>query len=427
MPSKGGSRQSYGQADAAPAGPTATVLQAVVGSARAVAMEATSPVGNRDTVPVGPLVDDHPPVDSPAWVELYASALAQYREQRASREREQEQAQQLWDEFLRLQGQDVPEGERSLVTNEALHRELKRLAMTAEAASYERENVIGDPNQTFGIEIEFDGANPNAVARALHEAGLASSPRQEAYHSTSRVPGKWTVEHDATVAGEVVSPILQDTPETWAQLERVCQILQAQGARASGRTGGHVHVGVDSAGMDHDVNKFRRVARMCAWAEDLMYRLAAATGQRGRTHRGSTNGYRWCGPMGSGQFEEVQGLSDLANRVGSSHSVGLNFGNILERNRTIEYRYFDSSLDPARLQANIKLACWITKRASILPDSAIPTERVRLGSHADGQVTDSNDGLLRRFADTIFVRPQDKLKLYWLFQRSAWQPARRAA
>ena len=52
-------------------------------------------------------------------------------------------------------------------------------AMTAEAATYESENVIGDPNQTFGIEIEFDGANPNAVARALHEAGLASSARQD--------------------------------------------------------------------------------------------------------------------------------------------------------------------------------------------------------------------------------------------------------
>jgi hypothetical protein len=278
MPSKGGSRQSQGRTSSAAVGPAATVLQAVVGSAQAVAMEATSPVGNLDAVSVGPLVDDDPPVDSPAWVELYASALAQYREQREQTEREQEQAQQLWDEFLRLQGQDIPEGERSLVANEALHRELKRLAMTAEAASYERENVIGDPNQTFGIEIEFDGANPNAVARALHEAGLASSARQEPYHSTSRVPGKWTVEHDATVAGEVVSPILQDTPETWAQLERVCQILQEQGARASGRTGGHVHVGVDSAGMDHDVNKFRRVARVCAWAEDLMYRLAAATG-----------------------------------------------------------------------------------------------------------------------------------------------------
>ncbi len=373
------------------------------------------------------VLDDDPPVDSPEWAELYTRALARHREERARIDQEQAAAQQLWEEFLRFQGEEIPEGERSLVANEALHRQLKRLAMTANAASYERENVIGDPNQTFGVEIEFDGADPNAVARALHESGLASSPRQEAYHSSSRTPGKWTVEHDATVTGEVVSPVLHDTPETWAQLERVCQILQAHGARATGRTGGHVHVGVDSAGMDHDVNKFRRVARVCAWAEDLIYRLAAATGQRGRSHRGSTNGYRWCGPMGAGRFEEVQGLSDLASSVGSSHSVGLNFGNILDRNRTIEYRYFDSSLDPARLQANIKLACWVTKRAAELPDSSIPQERIALGSHRSPRDPDDGDRLLRRFADLIFVRPKDKLKLYWLYQRSAWQRTRARA
>src|ERR1700737_4718324 len=114
MPSKGGSRQSQGRASSAAVGPAATVLQAVVGSARAVALEATSSAGDLDAVPVAPLVDDDPPVDSPAWVELYASALAQYREQREQTEREQEQAQQLWDEFLRLQGEDIPEGGRPL-------------------------------------------------------------------------------------------------------------------------------------------------------------------------------------------------------------------------------------------------------------------------------------------------------------------------
>jgi hypothetical protein len=150
-----------------------------------------------------------------------------------------------------------------------------------------------------------------------------------------------------------------------------------------------------------------------------------ATGQVRRRVAG--NGYRWCGPMSASRFEDAQSLSDLATRVGASHSVGLNYGNVLDARRTIEYRYFDSSLDPARLQANIKLACGTTKRCSSLPDSAIPTERVRLGTHSTGQAQDSGDRLLRRFADLVFVRPQDKLKLYWLFQGSAWQPARRAA
>jgi hypothetical protein len=425
MPSKGGSRSTAGQQAAAP---VAAVIQAVV----AAPVSAGGAVGASertamalDELAFGPVLADEPPADSPEWADLYAQAQARVIAERRRLEQEQRHAQRLWEEFLRAQGESVPEGERSLATDDQLHEQLQRLARTSAAAEYERENVIGDPNQTFGIEIEFDGADPHTVARALHEAGLASSPYQQGYHS-HREPVKWVVERDSTVTGEIVSPVLRDTPETWAQLERVCQILRDHGARTTTRTGGHVHVGADSANLDHDVNRFRRVAKVCAWAEDLMYRLAAASGRSGRQHRGAGNGYRWCGPMGSGRFEEAQSLSELAYQVGSSHGVGLNYGNILDQRRTIEYRYFDSSLDPARIQANIKLACWITKRAAELPDSAIPTDRHRLGSHSSGQSSDQNDGLLRRFADLVFVRPADKLKLYWLYENSAWQRSRAA-
>jgi hypothetical protein len=442
MPSKGASRATHqaGTATIAPvAGPAVVVrpatreamvnvaepIQAVVGAP--IAAGGATALARAEAVPVVPFVPEleDPSVDTPEWADIYARCVERNRDEREHIDREQVEAQRLWEEFLAAQGESVPEGERSLVANDDLHRQLLQLARTS-GGEYESENVIGDPNQTFGVEIEFDDADANAVARAFHAAGLASTPNVQGYHS-HREPGKWVVERDTTVNGEVVSPVLRDTPETWAQLEQACSILRENGARVTARTGGHVHVGADSAGMDHDVGRFRRVANACAWAEDLMYRLAAATGRGGRRHRGAGNGYRWCGPMGAGQFEQAQSLSELASRVGSSHSFGLNYGNLLESRRTIEYRYFDSSLDPARLQANIKLACWITKRASTLPDSAIPTERVPLGSHAEGQVSDSGDGLLRRFADTIFVRPQDKLKLYWLFQRSAWQPARRTA
>ena len=420
MPSKGGRRSSAPEGDAF--APVATVLQASVGSVvsagPAVAFAGAESERDLEVLPA-----DEPPTDTPEWAELYAQAHARFMADRKRIEREQLQAQQLWQEFLRSQGEELPEGERSLAADDNLHQQLQRLARTSSAGEYERENVIGDPSQTFGIEIEFDGADPNVIARALYDAGLAATPHQEGYHSSQRVPGKWVVERDATVTGEVVSPVLQDTPETWAQLERVCQILREQGAHATTRTGGHVHVGADSANLDHDVNRFRRVAQVCAWAEDLMYRLAAATGRGGRRHRGAGNGYRWCGPMRSDDFEQARSLAELASQVGSSHGVGLNYGNVLDRMRTIEYRYFDSSLDPARLQTNIKIACWLTKRAAELPDTAIPAERHRLGSHAANPSSDQGDQLLRRFADLIFIRPKDKLKLYWAYQRSAWQAA----
>ncbi|HVA86411.1 MAG TPA: amidoligase family protein [Candidatus Saccharimonadales bacterium] len=438
MPSKGGRSTSEARTNSAAIAPAAgpavapretTVVMMEAESIRAVMGAPVSggaaPMAEEEPIAFVPILDDDPSTDTPEWADLYAQSVSRHRDERERIDREQSEAQGMWEAFLATQGAEVPEGERSLTTNDELHRQLLELARSS-GGQYERENVIGDPNQTFGVEIEFDGADPTTVARALHAAGLSTSPSQRGYHAP-RQPGEWVCERDSTVTGEIVSPVLRDTPETWRQLEQVCSILRDNGARVTARTGGHVHVGADSAGMDHDVGRFRRVANACAWAEDLMYRLAAASGRGGRRHRGAGNGYRWCGPMGTAQFEQAQSLGELASRVGASHGVGLNYGNILDGRRTIEYRYFDSSIDPARLQANIKLACWITKRASTLPDSAIPTERVRLGSHASGQVADTSDNLLRRFADTIFVRPQDKLKLYWLFQRSAWQPARRAA
>jgi len=334
-------------------------------------------------------------------------------------------AHRNWEAFLETERRAVPEAERSVVENEQFHQELRRRARSEEATAFETEQVIGDPNQTFGVEIEFDGADPNVVARALYDAGLVPSPHQQPYHGP-RQEGMWALERDVTVTGEVVSPILRDTPESWEQLRCVCEILQAHGARTTTRTGGHVHVGCDSANLDHDVDQFRRVARVCAWSEDLIYRLAAATGSRGRSHRGGRNGYQWCGPMrGNQRFENANSLEDLSYRVGNSHGVGLNFGNITNSRRTIEYRYFDATLDPVRLQANVKLACWITKRAGSLGETDIPDERVPLGSHASPRDPDDGDRLLRRFADTIFVRPRDKLKLYWMYEHTNWQRTRR--
>ena len=411
MPSKGGSRVSRGRGAGGHTSPIAAVVAEAAGAPAAAVVAAASA---------------DPPVDTPEWARLYGQAVARYEQDRARRDREAAESQALWDQFLAVQGEAVPAGESSLSTNDELHERLMELAR-GHTSEYQREDVIGDPNQTFGVEIEFDGADPNAVARALHAAGLSANPTQEGYHSGRRQEGMWTVERDATVTGEIVSPILTDSPQSWDQLQRVCEILRQHGARVSARTGGHVHVGCDSANLDHDVDRFRRIASVCSWAEDLMYRLAAGTGRGGREHRGAGNGYRWCGPMRSGQFEQAATLSDLSYRVGASHTVGLNYGNILDTRRTIEYRYFDSSLDPVRLQNNIRLACWLTKRAAELPDSAIPSDRAPLGTHAGAPATNDGERLLRRFADLVYVRPQDKLRLYAQYQRSAWQQLRRAA
>src|SRR5205814_2894963 len=87
---------------------------------------------------------------------------------------------------------------------------------------------------TFGLEFEFAAADAHWVAAELHARGLTASPEPDTYHG-ERVRGLWTVEQDRSVTsvfengsapayvvgGEVVSPPLRDTPETWLQVATV--------------------------------------------------------------------------------------------------------------------------------------------------------------------------------------------------------------
>jgi hypothetical protein len=42
-----------------------------------------------------------------------------------------------------------------------------------------------------------------------------------------------------------------------------------------------------------------------------------------------------------------------------------------------------------------------------------------MGTHS--RRADERDRLLRRFADLVFVSPRDRLKLFWVYERSEWQ------
>src|ERR1700687_5581 len=163
MPSKGASRTTNHSTTAtiAPvAGPAVVVrpsstqavlaepapIQAIVGAPLA----AGAATVQAEAGAAAPFVPDirEPAVDTPEWADVYARSVERHRDERERIDREQAEAQQLWEQFLEAQGAEVPEGERSLTTNDELHRQLLRLARTS-GGEYERENVIGDPNQTL--------------------------------------------------------------------------------------------------------------------------------------------------------------------------------------------------------------------------------------------------------------------------------------
>jgi len=221
------------------------------------------------------------------------------------------------------------------LADDAAFQELYRQARQGNLP-YEYENVLNGSNNTFGVEIEFSGGDRAAIARELYERGLIPEPRQVSYHA-NRQPGMWSFETDASVrdGGELVSPVFRDTPETWRQIEEVCEVVRRHGGRATASCGGHVHIG--SGPLDHEREHWQRLVRLCRENEDLIYRIAAGGESRGR-HRGT----HYTVPLTRISTMDLQ-------RTG-------HYGAVNARQYTVEFRYFNGTLDPRQIQTNIRLA-----------------------------------------------------------------------
>ncbi|MCC7078881.1 MAG: amidoligase family protein [Acidimicrobiia bacterium] len=231
---------------------------------------------------------------------------------------------------------------------------------------YMREDATGglggrDGGRAFGVEIEFDiepGRDRRealrAIGRDLHAAGITPQADQTHYHEGRRGYRNWRFERDATVDGEIVSPIMYDTPETWRQLATVCDIVRRHGGRATARTGQHVHVGVGD--YDHTVENHNRLLDVFDSYQDVIYRLAQNPERR--RHRGT----HWCTPnrvpaSGYASTTHVQNRN-------YGHHLGLNFQSVNGRQTDhVEYRMWDSSLDPGVIQAQVNLSLGMTEAA----------------------------------------------------------------
>lgn len=345
-------------------------------------------------------------------------------------ERERRERLARWEEYQRQHGDGI-----FLTRDEEAFNNLYEMARDGSNVEYQYEGALGGSENTFGIELEFTGANLNTVARELHAAGLVPSPTCNRYHA-SRVPGMWAVERDGSVSsgdigGEVISPVLRDTPETWRQLEKVCEIVRRNGGRVDMRCGGHVHVSADP--LDERTWRWMRLARLVGGFEDVLYRVAAG-GESGGGHRGEGGGFSYAAPMpaASDRFFRDRRVDPhtLISELSPNRYYGLNLKNVGQGNKnTVEFRHFNGSLDPKQIQANVKVANALVHAAQSLRKNRagtreraqlIPDRPTRLGETSRRADTDGHDQV-RKFVDAIFNNAKDKAAALWLYATSRWQ------
>lgn len=303
----------------------------------------------------------------------------------------------------------------------------------------------GEGTRSFGVELEFDvkrGVDRSTalrnIGRELNEAGLTASARMQGYHSGARTGwAKWSFESDVTVAGEIVSPIMKDTPEHWEQLRKVCEIITRNGGVASVRTGSHVHISTGSYGMS--TAKHAELLRQSTANQDILFRLAANPG-RGK-HRGST----WCPPNVSDRNGDVspelrEGARSLRGTMG--HRAAVNFdgtSNSEYKKSHAEFRMWDGSLDPAVIQQQIVISAAVTdlaERRVIENEGSFPaSEPLRRtghyrqreiasigqrGTHTEETFADINADAAK-FIDSIVRTPEQRKGIASLFAITKWQ------
>lgn len=326
----------------------------------------------------------------------------------------------------------------------------RRKAAREDAIIYRTENVTdgicapGEGTRSFGIEIEFDikgGVDHSEairnIGRELQEAGLTDYSHQQGYHSGAYSGWeRWSFESDSTVAGEIVSPLMKDTPEDWEQLRKVCEIVKRNGGTYSTRTGSHVHISTSSYGIS--TAKHAELMRQTNQNEDILYRLAA------NPRRGRHRGRQWCAPNSEDATGDISpelndgyaSLRGLAGRgvVNFSDSASTSY-----EESHVEFRLWDGSIDAAVIQQQVVVSAALTDLAErkVIENSGSFTREnphVRIGNYRQKEVeligergTHTEETFseinseVATFIDSLVRTPEQRAGLASLFAITKWQ------
>ncbi len=209
----------------------------------------------------------------------------------------------------------------------------------------------------YGIELEMDNTNLRQTRLAVaHALGGPCQGRPQGV--TDEVGRLWEVKPDEGTLVEVASPVLGGMAGL-RDVQSIASRMAAQGAVAHERTGTHFHV--DARGMD--VPHVIRLIGLLARHERLLYRALGV-------HSGRA---RYCMPM------ERKNVLKLLERPPTSpvdlcklyrgpygeRERGLNVENLLNRGSkvTLEFRYFNGTLDPHLIGCYAGLVMGLTQYA----------------------------------------------------------------
>lgn len=302
---------------------------------------------------------------------------------------------------------------------------------------------ICDPSipgsRRFGVELEFSfprnytaemrSQKMELIVRDLKHAGLTSQDQVLPYHAAQESNwGEWSLENDLTVAGELVSPILADTPESWEQMGKALEILKRHGAKTDQSTGAHVNISTGS--YLGSSAKHTELIRTVKQHEAVLYRAAAdpATGTHRQTEFCAPNVAAPRVPIHEFDPSIPEGGMSVDN-YGRGQAINLTNSTLSTQARA-EFRLWDGSLDLATLQTQIAASAALVDHAEMnveeygvsRPREAVESLHVQETAYLGDLSSVEGKALynLSDFVDTVFRRQSDRERFVSLFAVNEW-------
>lgn len=328
------------------------------------------------------------------------------------------------------------------------------------------------PEYTFGLEIEFSDADLDKVQEEMANAGIENWQVKLDDTVTERVtvsqypdtqqkmmdelldkyyqgefeehsdvydtsmPNPYYDEEKA-YGGEVTSPILVDKPESWAQLEKVCKIIENCGGKITDDCGGHIHVGM--AVLDHSPKRWQRLFQIWQCFEDVVLRLSG--GQDGSIRSGFSEYAKPISSMMSDftnqeiiidSPEDIKKLAIDFSKMGLEDksvdmkdvSTSINITHLsfpFNEKNTVEFRSFNGTLDPVTWQSDVLVACGIVRAAADLSiENETTKHRIELLEKNLKRVQNNEyhfepEGNTKKFLDfldIVFTDHKDKIRVF---------------
>ena len=187
-------------------------------------------------------------------------------------------------------------------------------------------------NRKFGVEIEAHGITKARIAQKLRTAGI-NVEVQGYNHNTS---GAWKIVSDGSVNGsdawELVSPILQGLAGL-AELETVCNTLEANGVKVNKSCGLHIHFDAQAMKVEQVKNVLINYANFETIIDSF---LPISRRENNNTYCKSVKGFE-------DRIQNLTTISQMANEM-SGRYYKMNLQSY-SRHQTIEFRQHSGTVE----------------------------------------------------------------------------------